>query len=307
MRVHTAFRLLPPAWKPAWALAPLAVAALSTLPLAGSGAGSGIAAAESDAREAKNTIFVNHKVSSRTVSVNQAVRLEFTSMPRQIEGIEVAAAVANGIAITGGRTWRLTGKPLVTEAEKTKTITVVVSLLPRTTGDLALPNFPLTWLTGEPRPDFGVVSISQTIAIAGETKPLPPEYDGVGGLLWGARQDDLLGKQIPVTAVTAQGERTSAKLSGSLEVGFRGGELADATLLASGLTLEQARASFCDRWGLPASEDASSLTWVLGWTRITATPSADGVKVELMREDIQAKQAAGQVKARVFNLLEGVK
>ena len=135
MRVHTAFRLLPPAWKPAWALAPLAVAALWTLPLAGSGAGSGIAAAESDAREAKNTIFVNHKVSSRTVSVNQAVRLEFTSMPRQIEGIEVAAAVANGIAITGGRTWRLTGKPLVTEAEKTKTITVVVSLLPRTTGD----------------------------------------------------------------------------------------------------------------------------------------------------------------------------
>ena len=301
MRVHPAFGLLSPVWKPAWALAPLAVAALSTLPLAGSGA----AAAESEAREAKSAIFVNHRVSARKLSVNQAVRLEFTSMPRQIEGIDVAAAVANGIALTGGQTWRLTGKPLVTESEKTKTITVVVSLLPRTTGDIALPSVPLTWLTGEPRPDFGTVSVSQTIAIAGETKPLPPEYDSVGGLLWGSREEDLVGKQIPATAVTTQGERTSAKLSGSLEVGFRGGQLADGTLLASGLTLEQARASFCDRWGLPSAEDATSLTWVLGWTRITATPSADGVKIELLREDIQAKQAAGQVKARVFNLLEG--
>jgi hypothetical protein len=75
--------------------------------------------------------------------------------------------------------------------------------------------------------------------------------------------------------------------------------------------------SFCDRWGLPLSETEGALTWVIGWTRITASPAFDGakgdvatgvksdaVKIELLREDIQAKQAAGQVRSRVFNLLE---
>lgn len=261
-------------------------------------------AAEGDGAKAA-AAFVNHKVSSRKVSVNQPVRLEFTTMPRQIEGIDVAAAVTNGIALAGAATWRLSGKPTVSEAEKTKTLTVMVTLLPRTAGDLALPAIPLTWLSGEPRPDFGVISVSQTIAIAGEAKPLPPEYDGVGGFLWGAKQEELVGKEIPAAAVSTQGERTVARVSGSLELGFRAGELADATLLASGLTLEQARASFCERWGLPTSEDAMAMTWILGWTRITAVPSADGVKIDLLREDLQAKQAAGQVKARVFNLLEG--
>jgi hypothetical protein len=252
----------------------------------------------------KATTFVNHKVSARKISVNQPLRLEFTTLPRQIEGIDIAAAVTNGVTLSGSGTWRLSGKPLVAENEKTRTATVTLSLLPRTTGDLALPSFPLTWLTGDPRPDFGIVTVAQSISISGETKPLPPEYDGVAGFLWGAKQEDLVGKQIPASAVSDKGDRTAAKVSGSLELGFRAGELADATLLASGVTLDQSRTSFCERWGLPLSEDNGTMTWVLGWTRITASPSPDGVKIDLLREDIQARQAAGQVRSRVFNLLE---
>ncbi len=267
--------------------------------------GADAAPATANANDSKPTLFIKNTVSARKVAVNQAVRLEFVTMPRQIEGIDIAGAVANGIGLAGAGTWKLLGKPLASENEKTRIVTVVVSLLPRTTGDISLPSIPLTWLSGEPRTDFGTITIEQRIAIAGEDKPLPPEYDGVGGFAWGARQDELIGKQIPATAVSAQGDRTVAKVSGSLEVGFRGGELSDAVLLASGLTLESARTSFCGRWGMPLSEEPGNLTWVLGWTRITATPSPDGVRIELLREDIQAKIAAGQVKSRVFNLLEG--
>lgn len=254
----------------------------------------------------KSTVFVNSKVAPRKISVNQPVRIEFTTMPRQIEGIDIAAAVINGIAVTSVSTWRLIGKPTVTEQEKLKTITVVFSLLPRTTGDVALPSFPLTWLSGEPRPDFGEVTVTQTIAIGGETRALPPEYDGVGGFLWGAKQEDLVGGKIPASVISTQADRTAAKVSGSLEIGFRTGELADALLMAPGINLDQARTSFCERWGLPITEADGALTWILGWTRITASPSTDGVKIDLIREDIQAKQAAAQVRGRVFNLLEGV-
>ena len=256
--------------------------------------------------DAKSTVFVNSKVAPRKIAVNQAVRVEFTTMPRQVDGIDVAAAVANGIALSAGSTWRLVGKPTVSEQEKLKTLTIVFSLLPRTTGDVALPSFPLTWLSGEPRPDFGEVTVTQTIAVGGETRALPPEYDGVGGFLWGAKQEDLVGSKIPPSAITTTPERTAAKVSGSLELGFRAGELADATLMAPGVTMDQARSSFCERWGLPLTETDGTLTWVLGWTRIIASPSADGVKLDLLREDIQAKQSASQVRGRVFNLLEGV-
>ncbi len=275
--------------------------------LVGSGSGALSAAENGDLRtDTKQTVFVNSKVTPRKIAVNQPVRVEFTTMPRQVEGVDIAAAVTNGIAITASATWRLVGKPVVTEQEKLKTITVVFSLLPRTTGDVALPSFPLTWLSGEPRPDFGEITVTQTIAIGGETRALPPEYDGVGGFMWGAKQEDLVGSKIPASVITTLPERTAAKVSGSLELGFRAGELADAILMAPGVTLEQARTTFCERWGMPVTETEGNLTWVLGWTRIIASPSADGIKLDLLREDIQAKQSAAQVRGRVFNLLEGV-
>ena len=258
--------------------------------------------------------FVNHKVSSRKISVNQPVRLEFTTMPRQVEGVDIAAVVTNGITMAGGSTWRLNGKPSVAEDTKTKTVTIGVTLYPRTTGDLALPAIPLSWLSRDTPPSFGQVTVMQSISIGGETRALPKEYDGVGGFLWGARLDDLMPSQISATAVSVQGDKTVAKVSGSLELGFRSGELSDATLLASGITLEQSRVSFCERWGLPASDVEGTLTWIFGWTRISASAmsepakadgtKAEGVRLELVREDLAAKQAANQVRSRVFSLLE---
>ncbi len=258
--------------------------------------------------------FVNHKVSSRKISVNQPVRLEFTTLPRQVDGVDIAGVVTNGISMASGNTWRLNGKPSVNEDIKTKTVTVAVTLYPRTTGDLSLPAIPLSWLSNDTPPNFGQVTVMQSINISGETRSLPKEYDGVGGFLWGAHLDDLMGSQIPAAAVSVQGDKTVAKISGSLELGFRSGELAEATLLASGITLEQSRTSFCERWGLPVSDIDGTLTWIFGWTRISAVAlsepakpdgsKADGVRLYLVREDLAAKQAANQVRSRVFSLLE---
>jgi hypothetical protein len=253
--------------------------------------------------EDKPTTFVNHQVSARRIGVNQPVRLEFTTMPRQVDGVDVAAAVTNGVALAAGNSWRLLGKPVVKESEKTRTISVSLTLLPRVTGDLELPRLPLSWLTGEPRPQFGLVTVAQHIAIGGETRPLPGEFDGVGGFLWGDRLDDV--KTKTGAQATVQGERTLVKVSSGLTLIFRQGELCEAAVVATGLTLDDARASFLERWGLPLAEDTDGLSWILGWTRITAAAGPEGTLVAITREDLAARQAAAQVKGRVFQLLDG--
>ncbi len=264
--------------------------------------GAAVAAAEGDDKAA--LAFVNHQVSTRRVAVNQSVRLEFTTMPRQVEGVDITAAVINGIELAGGASWRILGKPMVKEHEKTRTVTVSVSLLPRVTGDLELPRLPLAWLSGEPRPNFGIVTVAQSIAVGGESRPLPAEFDGVGGFTWGARLDDVKTRS-GVTTTTAQGGKTILKPATGLTLLFTNDELTEAAVVATGLTLEQARASFLERWGIPLAEDANGLTWIIGWTRITAAPGAEGTIVVISREDLAARQAASQVKGRVFQLLDG--
>lgn len=258
--------------------------------------------AEGDERVASAT-FVNHQVSARRIAVNQPLRLEFTTMPRQVEGVDIAAALVNGIELTAGANWRILGKPIVKEQEKTKTVTAAVTLLPRVTGDLELPRPPMSWLTGEPKPSFGIITVSQSIAVGGETRPLPPEFDGVGGFSWGSKQAEVV--EASGSPATVQGDRTLVRPVAGLTLIFRSEALAEATVLAPGLALDQARASFLERWGIPLTEDASGLTWILGWTKITATPGPDGTLVTITREDLAARQAAAQVKGRVFQLLDG--
>ena len=264
-------------------------------------AGTALVSAEGD--DKPTSTFVNHQLSARRIAVNQPVRLEFTTMPRQVEGVDIAASIINGIELTAGSTWRILGKPMVKEGEKTRTITISVSLLPRVTGDLDLPRPPMAWLTGEPRPNFGIVTVTQSIAVGGENRSLPAEFDGVGGFVWGAKIEEV--KERSGATPTVQGDRTLIKPSAGLTLVFRGEILAEATVLAQGLGVELARASFLDRWGIPLQEDANGLTWVLGWTRINASTSSEGTLVTITREDLAARLAAAQVKGRVFQLLDG--
>ena len=255
------------------------------------------------AGDAPRSAFFNQKVSARTVALNQPVRLELTTVPRQVEGVSIEAAISDAVTLGGGQAWRLVGKPSAQIDDKTKTVRVSIVLLPRAVGESPLPVLPISWLSGEQIAEFGSVKVEPQLVVGSENKPLPAELSAVAGFAWGARLDTLKDQ---VGATTADGERIVAKPKAGLELIFRRGELVEASIDAGELTVETARASFLARWGSPQIEEAGSLTWVLGWTRISATPSPDGksVRLALAREDLLAKAVQARITDKVFGLLE---
>jgi hypothetical protein len=250
--------------------------------------------------------FINAKVSSRQVALNQTVRIEFTTMPRQVDNLDIGVAITNAIRLSGSGCWRLMGNPVVSEHEKTKTVTVTVSLLPRIVGDLPLPEIPLLWLQGNQVARFDLIVVTPTIQVGGNTKELPKEVFGIAGFGWGAKLSESKDK-FTAEQIQTVGERTSVRVQPNLTLEFSGGVLAQATLIAPGLALEQARDSFLERWGLPQQEDGGAVIWVLGWTRITATANQNpaGLKLDLVREDILSNLNKGKVDNQVFDVLNG--
>lgn len=274
--------------------------------------------------------FINAKVSSKRICLNEAVRVEFTTMPRDVENIDIAAAVANAVRLGGAETWRLVGKPTISEQlgsvsgsgttsdpakpvkERPKPITVVFSLLPRKAGDLVLPDVPVTWIQGNAVARFDTVVVAPQVMVGGTAKELPKEVYGVAGYTWGTRLETLKDKFTPDQLVTSpNGTRTDAKAQKHLNLGFSNGALVDAQLFAPGLTFDQARISFLERWGIPQEDLGNELKWQLGWTHITVVSavvnSVSGIEIHLNRDDYMADQAKTQVKTDVFGVLEGPK
>ena len=262
------------------------------------------AACAGDAR----TAFYNQKVSTRTVALNQPVRIELTTVPRQVEGISIEASVTDAITLSAATHWRLVGKPTAIVDEKTRTVRVALSLLPRQVGEFALPSVPISWLSGDQIAEFGLVKVESRLVIGDDTRPLPAELESVSGFAWGCRLETVRDR-LPPGSVSGDAERSLARPQAGLELVFRRGELVEAAIDAGDLTLETARASFLDRWGPPQIEDAASITWVLGWTRINAVPGAEGkgMRVQFAREDLVARITRSKVADRIFGLLEGPK
>jgi hypothetical protein len=260
----------------------------------------------------KNT-FVNSTVSDRTIALNQPVRVEFTTLPRQVEitDAEIARRITDAVGHGSAASWRLLGAPMVV-IDKQKTVTVTLQLLPRLApgtegGPLLLPEVPLPWLAGTQSAAFGQVEVKNRILVNGELRPLPSEITQVGGFTWGAKFDDL---RPQLADVKVEGGRTTARPLPGMELEFRGGELCAAQLLAANLDLERARAAFIERWGGPHREEFGeqpSMTWHLGWTRITATPATGGVRVALAREDAESRLAKQSIQDAVFGPLDGKK
>ena len=245
--------------------------------------------------EAK-TLFVNSKVSARVIALNQTVRLEFITVPRQVENVDVAAAVAGGIALGAASTWRVVGPVTVTVPDKTRTVGVAVSLQPRISGEVRLPQFPLTWLSGAPLPDLGMVTVQAQLLVGGELKPLPVEVESVSGYAWG----------MTLAVAVARGGSASAGVlqpRPGLSLAFPGGLLTSAELLVEDLPLDQARTAFLQRWGLP-SGSVDQPEWRIGWLRIAASAAGNGTRVNLEREDLSGKAANAQVHDRIFGVLE---
>jgi hypothetical protein len=260
-------------------------------------------AAAASAGDAPRSAFFNQKVSARTVALNQPVRLELTTTPRQVESVSIEAAISDAVTLGGGKSWRLVGKPSAQVDEKTRTVRVSIVLLPRRVGEAPLPVIPVSWLNGEQFAEFGAVKVEPTLVVGSESRPLPAELTAVGGFAWGGRLDEL---KPQLGTLTSDGERILAKPRPGLELIFRRGELVEAAIDAGELTVETARASFLARWGSPQIEEAGTLTWVLGWTRIIASPSTDGkgVLLALAREDLLAGAVQARIADKIYGLLE---
>jgi hypothetical protein len=273
-----------------------------------------IGSVQAQAADPQRAITVNARISppSKEIALNQPLRIEFVTTPRQVENIDIAATVANAVTLSG-TPWRLLGRPVVSEHEKTHTITVAFALLPRKDGNMPLPQIPLPWLQGDSYAEFGPAKVSNKIAVGGEELDPPKECVGVAGFIWGDKLADVKTTRIADNLFKDDGARVIATPQPGLDLIFRGGELAEAAVAAPGLTLDQARDSFFTRWGLPQLEEAASadhpasITWIIGWTRIMATQGAGdaGVRLSLVREDIEARQSQERVKGAVFDVLEG--
>jgi len=281
------------------------------------------------AGEAARPTFINARVSAKEICLNELVRVEFTTLPRDLDGIDVAQSVANSLRLSATSTWRLVGEPTATEVlrgapspasvpspshppadgdkparERPKPITVVFNVLPRTTGDVTLPDIPITWLQGNTVARFSPVVVKPNLIIAGKVSELPREAAGVGGFAWSSTLDEVR-TRVDGSKIMKDGNRTLITPQPNLTLIFTGGIFGEALLRAPGLSKEQARTSFLQRWGIPQQEDATSLTWIIGWIRITARPDADGISLQLVREDAQAALASAQVTGDVFNVLDG--
>jgi len=276
-------------------------------------------------------IVVNATVSAREIAFNQPVRIEFTSMPREIEGVDITTAVKNGLSVGPGQQWRLMGDPQIREQERVrpaapsassasdapvapprqalKPINVIFTIMPRVTGEVPLPQVPMTWLVGQRLAEFGKVTVRNAISVGGEIRDLPKEADGLAGFPWGAKLADLIadGRLTEANLDRSLADRVIAKPQPGLTLTFRGGELAAGALLTTNLDLAQARASFLERWGIPQLEEIAGLTWVIGWTKIVASPSAegDGVRLTFLREDIEQRLNQARVQSGVFGVLDG--
>lgn len=273
------------------------------------------------AGEATRAAFVDARISAKEICLNEAVRVEFTTNPRDIPNVDVVQSITYSLQLSAAKSWRLMGEPQLTEAlratprvadplkavkEPLKPIRVVFYLLPRVTGDLTIPDLPITWLQGNFVAHFNPVTVVPNILIAGKRVEIPQAANGVGGFAWTSTLDEVR-TRVSADKMKVDGTRTVITPKPQLTLTYSNGFLGEATLRAPALTLDVARSEFSQRWGIPQQEDTNSLTWFIGWTRITARPDPQGITLSLVREDIQAKLANAQVKADIFDVLESPK
>ncbi len=252
----------------------------------------------------RTAAFVNHTVSSRSIALNEPLRIEFTTMARQLPEVDIAASVRAAIDVGGASTWVLIDQPLVVENEKSRTVSVTIALQPRMAGSLDLPQIPLTWLKGNALAAFGKVEVAESISVAGQQRPLPAEVQGVARVPWGGGFAEWRDRVPGAVAGLKDGAETLTTPQG-LELRFMAGRLAEATMLARGLTMETAQRSFAERWGVPRGTPRQQ-TWLIGWTRITATPAESGGVILRFADDKQiARIAQVRFDAEVVSVLTG--
>jgi hypothetical protein len=254
------------------------------------------------------TPALNVRVSSRQVALNQPVRVEFVTSPRELPNIDIPQVVTDAISITAHDTWRLIGKPVVVEHDRIHTVEITFTVLPRMSGSVALPQIPETWMRNNQIAGLGLVQVAEKIQVGNDQLDLPNFCTGVAGYAWGTKLSEVKTVRIADNLIETKGDAAIARPQSGLELEFRNNELVAATIQAPGLSLDQARQSFFSHWGQPQIEEAAQVTWIVGWTRIMASEGIGGpgnIQLTVTREDIQDHLNQAKVKDAVFDLLDG--
>lgn len=251
-------------------------------------------------------IQVNARVEPAEIALNQPVRFEFSTLPRQIDGVDIATVVTSTLALAGSDDWRLISRPTINEQDsKSKIIKVTVTMLPRRAGIRVIPDIPITWLQGNYIAHVEPVRVLERLLVAGTMRDIPKEATGVADWKWGMDFSDAE-KRVGPEQVSRIGDRMVIAANEGLTLEFMNGHLGQAHMTIAELNLESGRIDFIKRWGLPIDEDQGRLRWIIGWTLITASAgdNGKGTALLLQREDALNEVARSTVKSKVFDILD---
>ncbi len=263
------------------------------------------------AAEGTNRAFINPRISSRQVSLNQLVQIGFTTLKPQVDGIDTRQVILNALHQPDARKrWRLVGDVTAEVDKKIGTLEIKYRILPRKAGLLPLPEIPLKWLPDNTIATMGTVEVFDSIQMGSSQIPVPRENERMHDYVWGTGLEAVL-EDLDTTATLDRA--TGAKVvrpTANLELLFHEGVFAAARIRAPGLSLEQARDSFMKRWGDPIGEVRTEdgkqvITWMFGWIRIEAHAVDDGALLYVIQEEIESRLASQAVQEKVFALIEG--
>ena len=265
------------------------------------------------AQTARGALF-NPRISSRSIALNQPVRITFTTIPAQLPEVDIVSTVRSALALPDARSrWRLYGTPSVEVHDRLHTIEVGFVLLPRISGSLQLPEIPVRWLEGEQLARFGQVVVADGIAVGAEQRQIPRECTEVAGVPWTA-DPTVLKNQFgaPEEVSTEPVHILRFQPEPNLIIETQAGRLSQVRVDTPQLRLEDARHQLVERWGEPILDrvgkslpSQAQLLWHIGWLRIEGYPQEDGMRVVLVREDVASDILANHVQQSLFRLLEG--
>ncbi len=230
----------------------------------------------------------------------------------QVEQIDIKATIINAMDMPNNRpNWFLTSDPVVATNDKSRFVKITMHILPRRTGELRLPEIPMSWLSDDGIPNLGQVTVREEIMMGNNTQPLPAEIESVGGFAW-KTDITVLKRKLGKASMRQEGDDTIYTTKDGLELVIRKQRLAGAHIRSAGWHLRQARFNFIDRWGDPRVNGINSetphMTWLIGWLRIHATESiVDGtphLDIHITREDIENKLIEASMNKDIFKLLE---
>ena len=247
----------------------------------------------------------NPRVSDTEIPFNGSVRATFSTTRPQVPDVDIARDLRIALELPSVvRDWRLVGEPEVMQHEKARDVSVSLLFKPRRSGELDLPEIPVSWLEGDRTVRFATVTVADHLVVGTEQRELPVELEAVGGYAWGSERDAILATEPGNRVEGETGRETVIATPAGLQLLLLDGRLAEVEMVAGGLRLDAALASFVQRWGSPREQDTERANWILGWLRIDAANVPQGVLLRLRHEGIASRAMRRRVEGEVFRLLE---